>query len=132
LQKKSCGKVFTKKSTKNPKTDFFSILFSHVFGRFLVRRSKPRNKKHTQKKTDQAWYFFGLRGTNQPPQGPSIFNFFLSVELGPLAPSQQPAPAASGASGAGGEMRAAGAMAGSWWPEPARHASTYTSTAVTW
>jgi hypothetical protein len=36
LQKTSCRKVFTKKSTKNPKP-IFPRLFYHVFGRFSVR-----------------------------------------------------------------------------------------------
>ena len=37
LTKKSCRKLFTKKSTKKSQTDFFSIFFYHVFGRFSVR-----------------------------------------------------------------------------------------------
>jgi hypothetical protein len=37
LQKKSCRKVFTKNSTKNPKPIFSRILFYHVFGRFSMK-----------------------------------------------------------------------------------------------
>ena len=44
LTKKSCRKLFTKKSTKKSQTDFFSIFFYHVFGRFLVWGVK---KPHT-------------------------------------------------------------------------------------
>jgi hypothetical protein len=70
--KKSCRKVFPKKSTKKSKTDFFSILFNHVFGRFSVRGVQKHDKKFRGKKSDQSWYFFGPQGTNQPRQGPSF------------------------------------------------------------
>ena len=43
--KKSCRKVFTNKSTKQSQTDFFSILFYHVFGRFSVRGVQKHDKK---------------------------------------------------------------------------------------
>jgi hypothetical protein len=75
--KKSCRKVFTKKSTKQSQTDCFSIFFYHVFGRFSVRGDQKHDKKISQKKSDQPWYCFGLRGTNQPRRGPSLF--FLSA-----------------------------------------------------
>jgi hypothetical protein len=45
LTKKSCRKPFTKKSTKKSQTDFFSIFFYHVFGRFSVRGVQKHEKK---------------------------------------------------------------------------------------
>jgi hypothetical protein len=69
VYKKIVPKSVYKKIDKKSKTDFFSNFFYHVFGRFSVS-SKTRLKKLI-KKCDQPWYFFGLRGTNQPPQGPS-------------------------------------------------------------
>jgi hypothetical protein len=47
--KKSCRKVFTKKSTKKSQTDFFSILFYHVFGRFSVGGVQKHDKKISKK-----------------------------------------------------------------------------------
>jgi hypothetical protein len=43
--KKSRRKVFTKKS----RTDFFSVLFYHVFGRFSVRGVQKHDKKISEK-----------------------------------------------------------------------------------
>jgi hypothetical protein len=40
-------------------------LFGHVFGRFSVRGVQKHDKK-SRILLDQPWYFFGLRGTNQP------------------------------------------------------------------
>jgi hypothetical protein len=68
------SKTFYKKSTKKSQTDFFSIFFYHVFGRFSVRGVQKHEKK-ISKKSDQPRYFFGLRGTNQPRRGPSLFFF---------------------------------------------------------
>jgi hypothetical protein len=75
--KKPCRKVFTKKS----QTDFFSVLFYHVFGSFSVREFK-NTIKNLGKKSGQPWYCFGLRGTNQPRRGrgPWSVTFFLSAE----------------------------------------------------
>jgi hypothetical protein len=72
-------KTFYITRQKNPKTGCFSNFFYHVFGRFSVlgEGSAKTRKKNLGKKSDQPWYFFGLRGTNQPPQGPSLF--FLSA-----------------------------------------------------
>jgi hypothetical protein len=67
LQKNRVEKFF-KQIDKKRKTDFFLDFFYHVFGRFSVKNC-----------FDQPWYFFGLRGTNQPRRGPS--GFFL-VPLG--------------------------------------------------
>jgi hypothetical protein len=63
--KTSCRKFFTKKSTKKSKTEFFSIYFNHIFGRFSVREVQSRDKKMLGK-SDQPWCFCGPRGTNQP------------------------------------------------------------------
>jgi hypothetical protein len=71
--KKSCRKFFSiffsKTIKKISQTDFFSICFYHVFGRFSVREFK-NTTKNLGKKSDQPWYFFGLRGTNHPRRGP--------------------------------------------------------------
>jgi hypothetical protein len=68
--KKGVSKRFYQKNDKKNKTGFFSI-FYHVYGRFSVRGGQKHDKK-SPKKTDQPWYFFGLRATNQPRQGPSF------------------------------------------------------------
>jgi hypothetical protein len=61
--KKSCRKVFAKKSTK-------IVLFLFLLSRFWAflggGEFKNMNKK-SEKKPDQPWYFFGLQETNQPP-----------------------------------------------------------------
>jgi hypothetical protein len=51
LQKKSCrnGKGFYKKFGQKSKSDFFSVLFYHVFGRFSVRGVKKHDKKKSKK-----------------------------------------------------------------------------------
>jgi hypothetical protein len=64
---------FLQKSRQKSKTDFFSICFDHVFGRFLAKGIKKKHDKKLTQKSDRPWYFFGLRGTNQPRQGPSVF-----------------------------------------------------------
>jgi hypothetical protein len=46
--KKSCQKVFTKKSKKIPNR-FFLDFFYHVFGRFSVRGVQKHDKKPPQK-----------------------------------------------------------------------------------
>jgi hypothetical protein len=74
--KKNRVEKFLQENRQKSKTDFFLDFFHHVFGRFSVRGVKKHDKK-SHKKSDQPWYFFGLRGTNQPPQGPS--NLFLSA-----------------------------------------------------
>jgi hypothetical protein len=73
--KKNRVEKFYKKIDKKSKTDFFSIFLSR-FWAFLGEGSSKTRLKNLTKKTDQPWYFFGLRGTNQPPQGPSIFARF--------------------------------------------------------
>jgi hypothetical protein len=54
LQKKSCRKVFTKNSTKNPKPTFSRNLFYHVFGRFSVRGVQKHDKKYRKNKSDPS------------------------------------------------------------------------------
>jgi hypothetical protein len=73
---KNCVENFFKKIDKKIQNRFFLDFFYHVFGRFSVRGVQKHDKK-SRKKSDQPWYVFGLRGTNQPPQGPSLF--FLSA-----------------------------------------------------
>jgi hypothetical protein len=46
--KRSCRKVFTKDSTKNPKP-IFSRFFYHVFGRFSVRGVQKHDQKNIEK-----------------------------------------------------------------------------------
>jgi hypothetical protein len=47
--KKSCRKVFTKNSTKNPKPTFSRFFFNHVFGRFSMRGVQKHDKKNIEK-----------------------------------------------------------------------------------
>jgi hypothetical protein len=60
---------------------FLSIFFYHLsrFWAFLGdRRKKPRQKSRTKNLTNPGagtFLVFGLRGTNQPRQGPSVFFF---------------------------------------------------------
>jgi hypothetical protein len=42
------SKSFYQKIDKNPKTDVFSVLLYHVFGRFSVRRVEKHDKKISQ------------------------------------------------------------------------------------
>jgi hypothetical protein len=77
LQKTFCKKIMSKtflqkNRQNNPKPIFFSICFNHAFGRFSVRGVQNTTRK-IERETDQPWYFFGLRGTNQPRRGPSVF-----------------------------------------------------------
>jgi hypothetical protein len=48
-QTKSCRKVFTKNSTKNPKPTFSRTFFYHVFGRFSMRGVQKHDKKYRKK-----------------------------------------------------------------------------------
>jgi hypothetical protein len=88
LQKKSCRKVFTKKSTKNPKPAFSRICFYHVFGRFSIRGGKKHDKKYRGKKTDPRPFSYSDPLTHRPPRGSPIF-FLCRVPhcagLGPLS-----------------------------------------------
>jgi hypothetical protein len=64
------SKSFYKKIDKNPKLFFLD---------FSVRGVQKHDKNLTQK-SDQPWYFFGLRGTNQPRRRRS---FCVGVPLAP-------------------------------------------------
>jgi hypothetical protein len=69
------SKSFYKKSTKNPKPTFFSVLFYHVFGLFTARGCKntPQNINK----------YVTLLCPTHPPQGPR--GFFVSVSVAPCA-----------------------------------------------
>ena len=47
--KKIVSKQIYKKFDQKSKTDFFSIFFYHVFGRFSVRGVQKHDKKHIEK-----------------------------------------------------------------------------------
>jgi hypothetical protein len=64
LTKKSCRKLFTKKSTNKSQTDVFSIFFYHVFGRFSVRGVQKHDKKISKKNLTSPGTFWPPR--NQP------------------------------------------------------------------
>jgi hypothetical protein len=70
-----------KNRQKNPKPISldFSITFLSRF-RVFLREGSSKTRQKSQNKSDQPWYFFGLRGTNQARQGqgPSSV-FFLSA-----------------------------------------------------
>jgi hypothetical protein len=51
---------------------FLTGYLIHHIGSGDSRAPKAESSRLLTKKSDQPWYFFGLRGTNQPPQGPSI------------------------------------------------------------
>jgi hypothetical protein len=74
---KIVSKSFLKNRQKS-QTDFSSI-FLVRFWAFLGEGSAKTRQK-TSKKTNQPWYFFGLRGTNQPRRGPPV-GFFLECPL---------------------------------------------------
>jgi hypothetical protein len=61
------SKSFYKKIDKKNQNRFAPDCFNR-FGRLSVRGVQTHDKK-----TDQPWCFFGLRGTNQPRRGPSCF-----------------------------------------------------------
>jgi hypothetical protein len=52
--KKIVSKTFYKKFDQKSKTDFFSIFFYHVFGRFSVSGVQKHDKKISGKKTDPS------------------------------------------------------------------------------
>jgi hypothetical protein len=65
---------FYKKIDKNPKPIFSQFVLTR-FWAFLGEGSLKTRPKNLTQKSGQPWYFVGLRGTNQPPQGPSFFFF---------------------------------------------------------
>jgi hypothetical protein len=50
--KKIVSISFYKKIDQKPKTDFFSIFFYHVFGRFSMRGAQKHEKKYQKNKSD--------------------------------------------------------------------------------
>jgi hypothetical protein len=76
LQKKSCRKAFYKKFDQKSKTDFFSIFFNHVFGRFSMRGFQ----KHDKKISKQINLVLFRTLTYPPTTGVPVFFF-----VGPLA-----------------------------------------------
>jgi hypothetical protein len=64
--KKIVSKSFSKKSTKKSKTDFFSICFYHIFGRFSVREVQKHDKKISKKNlTNPGTFLAPEEPTNQ-------------------------------------------------------------------
>jgi hypothetical protein len=88
--KKIVSKSFYKKFDQKSKTDFFSIFFYHVFGRFSVRGAQKHDKKIPKKTNLTPVLFWPL--THPPTTG--VTDFFLIG--GPLrsAPSAGACPGA--------------------------------------
>jgi hypothetical protein len=86
LYKKIVSKGFFKKFDQKPKTDFFSISFYHVFGRFLVMlvRGVQKDEKNVDKSDPGPFLAF------DPPthQGSPLF-FLAAPWPGPLALSPE-------------------------------------------
>jgi hypothetical protein len=75
--KKSCRKVFTKNSTKNPKPTFSRSFVYHVFGRFSMRGVQKHDKKISEKnKSDPSPFSY-----SDPPTHHGGHRFFFA---GPL------------------------------------------------
>jgi hypothetical protein len=71
--KKIVSKSFYKKIDKKSKTDFFSILFYHVFGRFSVRGVQKHGKKNSQKNlTNPGSFLASEEPTNHPKARQSV------------------------------------------------------------
>jgi hypothetical protein len=69
---------FSKKSTKKSKTDFFSIFFYHVFGRFSVRGVQKHEKKISKKNLTSPGTFLA---SEEPTNHPKARHFFFLVPL---------------------------------------------------
>jgi hypothetical protein len=65
---------FSKKSTKKSKTDFFSIFFYHVFGRFSVRGVQKHEKKISKKNLTSPGTFLA---SEEPTNHPKARHFFF-------------------------------------------------------
>jgi hypothetical protein len=76
-------KSLQKNRQKNPKP-IFSRFFLSRFWAFLGEGSSKNTIKKSQKNPDQPWYFFGLRGTNQPRRGHFCFECPLKKAKGGL------------------------------------------------
>jgi hypothetical protein len=70
------NRVYKKIDKKIPNRFFLDFVLSRFLA-FLGEGSSKTRQTDLGKKSDQPWYFFGLRGTNQPRGGPSLF--FLSA-----------------------------------------------------
>jgi hypothetical protein len=77
--KKVASKSFYKAIDQKSKTDFFTIFFNHVFGRFSMRGVQKRDKKNIKKINLTPVLFRTL--THPPTTG--VADFFSSG--GPLA-----------------------------------------------
>jgi hypothetical protein len=77
--KNNCRKFLQKNRQKIPNR-FFSLFYFITF--LGVSRWGEFNNtiKNLGTKSDQPWYFSGLRGTNQPRRGPSLFVWVPLVE----------------------------------------------------
>jgi hypothetical protein len=62
LYKRNRVEKFVQKNRLKSKTDFVSILFNHVFGRFSVRGVKKHDKKYRQNKSDPVPFSY-----SEPP-----------------------------------------------------------------
>jgi hypothetical protein len=76
--KKSCRKVFQKKRPKKSKTDFFSICFYHVFGRFSVRGAQKHDKKTSKKNLTNPGTFLA---PEEPTNHVKVRHFFFECPL---------------------------------------------------
>jgi hypothetical protein len=74
--KKIVSKSFYKQIDKKSKTDFFSILVYHVFGRFLVRGVQKHDKKISPKNLTNPGTFLA---SEEPTNHPKARHFFLSA-----------------------------------------------------
>jgi hypothetical protein len=76
--KKIVSKSFYKKIDKNSQTDFFSVLFHHVFGRFSVRGVKKHDKKISQKNLTNPGTFLA---SEEPTNHVGVRHFFFECPL---------------------------------------------------
>jgi hypothetical protein len=67
-------KRFSKKSTKKPKTNLFSIFFYHVFGRFSVRGVQKHDKKISKKNLTSPGTFLA---PEEPTNHVKVRHFFF-------------------------------------------------------
>ena len=71
--KKIVSKSFYKKFDQKSKTDFFSIFFYHVFGRFSIRGVQKHDKKYRKNKSDPSPFLASDPPTHHPPRGSPTF-----------------------------------------------------------
>jgi hypothetical protein len=82
--KKIVSKGFYKKFDQKSKTDFFSIFFNHVFGRFSMRGVQKHNKKKIEKKSDPSPYSY-----SDPPTHHGGHRFVFAGPLRAIEASQR-------------------------------------------